>query len=75
MQKIFLPRPKTLKNVLAKNDLTVEEIPHKRENDTKVCQKSKCKLCKTISSTGTITNTKRGIKTTAENEEPVNPAI
>ena len=60
-------RPRSLKNILVKSDLTIEMSPRKQENVTKACNRSKCKLCKSIASTGTITNSKKGIRITAEN--------
>ena len=58
-------RPRTLKNILVKNNIS-EDGSTKRVTSTEPCGKPKCKLCKDIITTDTISNTKRNITIKAE---------
>ncbi len=53
-------RPKTIKNFVVRNNISNDDILEKPKT-TEPCGK-KCKLCKDILTTDTITNEKRGIK-------------
>ena len=66
MPMVAYRRPKTLKNILVKNNISEKKTPPKHIRTTEPCGKAKCKLCKDISTTGTIVNAKRGIKIKAE---------
>ena len=65
MPMVAYRRPRTLKNILVKNNIS-EDGSTKRVTSTEPCGKPKCKLCKDIITTDTISNTKRNITIKAE---------
>ena len=58
-------RTRTLKNILVKNKLS-EDCSSNQNTKTEPCRKPKCRMCKDIASTDTITNKKKNIKIKAE---------